>query len=411
MEVADLPAGGPVAEKERIHSLDVLRGFAVLGILVMNIQSFAMISHAYFNPTAYGSLEGIHFVVWVVSHVFADMKFMALFSMLFGAGVVLFATRAEAKGRSPAGLHYRRTGWLILFGLLHAHLLWYGDILYAYGICALVVYLFRKRTARTLLILGLLLLVIGSGLYLFFDWSIPYWGEEQYQASVNAYWQPTEEVTAAELATFRGSWSQQMAGRVPVALMMETFVLAIFTAWRAGGLMLIGMALFKWKVLAAERSSRFYSWMMALGFGLGIPIVVLGVVLHFQHQWAYDYSFFQGIQLNYWGSVMVAAGYIALVMRMVQSGRFTKLSSALAATGRVAFTCYILQTVICTTIFYGHGLGLYGKVDRLGQALLVVAISVLQLVLAPLYLKKFRFGPLEWLWRTLTYWRIQPFKA
>ena len=113
-------------------SLDTLRGFALLGILVMNIMSFSMIFSAYFNPTNYGDLTGANYWVWFLSHTLFDQKFMTLFSMMFGAGVVLFTERAEAKGESPRRLHYRRMLWLILFGLTHGFLLWYGDILYVY---------------------------------------------------------------------------------------------------------------------------------------------------------------------------------------------------------------------------------------------------------------------------------------
>ncbi len=135
---------GPVQGSERIQSLDVMRGVAVLGILVMNIQSFAMIGAAYMNPTAYGDLEGVNGWVWYLGHLFADMKFMTIFSMLFGAGVIVMTSRREAAGQSSAGVHYRRMVWLLVFGLAHAYLLWYGDILYTYALCGFVLYLFRK---------------------------------------------------------------------------------------------------------------------------------------------------------------------------------------------------------------------------------------------------------------------------
>src|SRR5712671_5829811 len=118
---------GPVAETERIVPMDVLRGFALLGILVMNIQSFAMVGAAFDNPTAYGDLNGGNFLVWLFSHLLADQKFLSIFSMLFGAGIVLIWQKAESSGARPARLHYRRVGWMIVFGLLHAYLLWYGD--------------------------------------------------------------------------------------------------------------------------------------------------------------------------------------------------------------------------------------------------------------------------------------------
>lgn len=124
---------GPVAPSERIVSLDVLRGFAVLGILIMNIQSYAMPGAAYFNPMAYGDLTGLNKWVWILSHIFADQKFMTLFSILFGAGIVLMTGKVEARGQRSAGLHYRRTFWLFIIGMMHAYLLWHGDILVTYA--------------------------------------------------------------------------------------------------------------------------------------------------------------------------------------------------------------------------------------------------------------------------------------
>ena len=153
----------PVDEAQRIDSLDVLRGFALLGILTMNIGSFAMPAATYFDPTAYGDLEGINGLVWRLTHLFADLKFMAIFSMLFGAGIVLMSERAEATDRPATGLHLRRMFWLVVFGLIHGQLLWYGDILYWYGLCGLLVFWLRKRSPRTLITVGLLLWAFNSG--------------------------------------------------------------------------------------------------------------------------------------------------------------------------------------------------------------------------------------------------------
>src|SRR5437588_1333928 len=153
---------GPVAVTERIVPMDVLRGFALLGILVMNIQSFAMVGYVYDNPTAYGDLNGANFLVWLLSHLLADQKFLSIFSMLFGAGIVLIWQKAESSGARPTRLHYRRVGWLILFGILHAYLLWFVDILYSDESCGLFVYLLRRKSPRTLVSYSLVLATIGS---------------------------------------------------------------------------------------------------------------------------------------------------------------------------------------------------------------------------------------------------------
>ena len=245
----------PVSLDERIVSMDVLRGFAVLGILIMNIQSYSMIEAAYLNPTAYGDLTGINRWIWMLSHLFADEKFMGIFSILFGAGILLFTGRVEARGKKSAGLHYRRTFFLILIGLAHAYLLWYGDILVAYGLCALSLFLFRKMSPRKLLLFGLASVSVASIIYIVFAWSLPYWPQESYQQTLHS-WSPSAQVIAGEISTYQGGWLEQMSHRIPAAVTLQTFIFLILMGWRAGGMMLVGMALFKWRVLSAERSRQ-----------------------------------------------------------------------------------------------------------------------------------------------------------
>lgn len=139
------PAFGPVRDSERIFALDVLRGFALLGILLINIQAFAMPPLKFLNPSLSNLMEGVDFWIWLVSHTLANHKFITIFSMLFGAGIILMTTRTEAGGQSPLGIHYRRMFWLMVFGLVHAYLVWAGDILFIYGALGLVAYGFRKR--------------------------------------------------------------------------------------------------------------------------------------------------------------------------------------------------------------------------------------------------------------------------
>ena len=192
--------------------------------------------------------------------------------------------------------------------------------------------------------------------------------------------------------------------------MMQTNAFLFWSGWRAGGLMLIGMALFKWRILSAARSDRFYGWMVAIGLLVGLPVIATGVVQNFAHQRRFEYSFFLGWQFNHWGSLFVAAAYLGLVMLSIRRLPGLRIWERLAAVGRMAFTNYILHSVLCTFIFYGHGLGLYGQVGRAGQQLVVLGVWIVQLAISPWWLARFRFGPLEWLWRSLTYWRLQPLR-
>jgi uncharacterized protein len=399
----------PASDAERIAPLDVLRGFALLGILVMNIQAFSMIDAAYMNPTAYGDLTGGNFVVWLLCHVFADQKFMTIFSMLFGAGIVLMTSRAEARQGRSAGLHYRRMGVLLLFGMLHGYLLWYGDILYTYAMCGFVVYLLRHLQPRWLLIIGFCSLLIPSLISLAFGLSMPYWPAEAVEEFEREGWRPPPDSVAEQLEKYRGDWATEIVHRAPMTFVFQTMYLLIFTAWRAGGLMLVGMALFKLGVFSAERSLRFYAGLILLAILLGMPTILYGVQTNFASSWDTRWSFFLGSQFNYWGSILMSLGWVGVIMRLCKTHTAEWLTHRLGAVGQMALTNYFMHTLICTTIFYGRGFGQFGRVERVGQIAIVFAIWTVQLVISPLWLRRFQYGPAEWLWRTLTYFQRQPF--
>lgn len=399
---------GPVTQAERIDSLDVLRGFALLGILVMNIMSFSMPFSAYFNPTSFGDHSGANYWVWFFSHLLFDQKFMTIFSMLFGAGIIIFTTRAAERGRSPAALHYRRSFWLLVIGAVHAYLLWYGDILVLYAMCALIIYPARKLSPKALLPIGLALLLIGSGINYLAGFTMPHWPPEAI-AEMTHDWKPTAEQLNEEIAAYTGSWVGQLSHRAPLALEFQTFVFFVWGFWRAAGLMLMGMALYKWGVFNATCSRKFYAMLAALAL-LGFALVYTGVRLNEASQWDMYFAFFKGVQFNYWGSLLVSTAYIGLLMLFCQSVAGGWLKGSLRAVGQMAFTNYLMHTIICIMIFYGPGLGLFGQVSRVGQIGVVLLIWLAQLIYSPIWLRHFRFGPFEWLWRSLTYWRLQPMR-
>jgi uncharacterized protein len=400
---------GPVPESERIVSLDVLRGFALLGILTMNMGSFAMPSAAYFDPTAYGDLSGLNGWIWRLIHLVADLKFMAIFSMLFGAGIVLSSRRTESRGRKAAGVHYRRMFWLIVFGLLHAYLLWYGDILFWYGMCGLIVFFFRRVSPKWLIVWGLISISVASAFMLFGGLTAESWPQATFDQVV-ANLKPSEEAKEAEIAIYRGDWLEQMEMRVPESLEMQTGTFLSWALWRVGGLMLLGMALFKLGVFSATRSRRFYLVFIGAAVLLGLPVIGFGIRYNFGINWEAPYAFFYGMQFNYWASIMVSLGWIGAVMLVCKSRILSGLTFRLAAVGRTAFSNYILQTILCTSIFYGHGFGLFGGVERGGLVGIMILIWIFQLAISPAWLEYFHFGPLEWVWRSLVYLKKQPFR-
>jgi uncharacterized protein len=331
---------------------------------------------------------------------------MAIFSILFGAGIVLFSERAVSRGRSAAAYHYPRTFWLLLIGLLHAYLLWYGDILVCYSLCALLVFLFRNRSPRTLLILGLIVVAVPSLIYLFFGLTISLWPTEALENS-KSFWKPTLEVIRQEITAYRSGWLGQMGQRASAAVTIQTLVFILVNMWRAGGLMLVGMGLYKLRVLSASLPKRVYVIILLIGFIIGLPLVSTGIYQNFQAEWSLKASMYLGWQYNYWGSLFISMGYISIVMLLCQSKKWVQRLKPFSSAGRMALTLYIMQSLICTTLFYGHGFALFGRLERIHQIGIVPIVWIVQVIFSSYWMHYFRFGPLEWLWRSLTYRRFQ----
>jgi uncharacterized protein len=424
----------PVQPSERISSIDMIRGFALLGILVLNILSFGLPEAALFNPLPAGGFAGLNFVEWLLSRLFFEHKMMTIFSMLFGAGLLLFTDRAVARGSSPARLFYRRAGILLVFGLLHAYLLWEGDILYTYALCGMALYLARKWRPAILLPLGLVSLLPPALLMpisaMFFAQSREAFarvtaaqaaGQTPSEADkglaeawngVRPAFHPTPEDLAREIMRkSQGSYTEILRERAPGVFFLQAALFPLYMGWDALGRMLIGMALMKLGVFSAERSRRFYLNLMIAGYGIGLPIVALGAYDSVQHQFDVVYLFRGGMLYNDLGSIPVALAHVAALILLYQSGATAWLTRRLAAVGRMALSNYLMHTILCTTLFYGYGFGLFGKLDRVGLFGVVLAIWALQLWLSPIWLAKFRFGPAEWLWRTLTYGKLQPMRV
>jgi uncharacterized protein len=390
---------GPTPPSERIVALDVLRGVAVLGILVINVRVFSMPELTLLNPTVYGDFTGANYWAWLLGHVLAELKFITVFSALFGAGIVLFIENKRRKGQPGKRLHYRRVGWLIVVGLAHAYLLWYGDILVAYGVCGLALVFAHDWRPRALAGFGVALLLVVPLL------DLSAWLAAGGDA-IATQWAPSEATLRAEVSTYRSGWIEQLDHRVPTALGRQTAGFVGGTFWRVGGTVLLGMALYKWGVLTGERSNRLYRALVA-GAVPGIGMILAGVWYIETNDWSADAALIWR-QFNYVGSFLVAGGYVGAVVLYVRRRPDGPLTRAFAAVGRTAFTNYLLQTVVATSVFYGHGLGLFGSVSRVEALAMVLVFWPVQVGLSVLWLRAFRFGPVEWVWRTLTYGERQP---
>jgi uncharacterized protein len=431
LDAEPAPLSKPVAGTERIDAIDKLRGIAVAGILVMNIYGFAMPFSAYSNPLAYGGTEWYNLGTWFFTHIFFDQKFLPIFSMLFGAGLVMMASRAEAKGVRYGGIWYRRSTWLLIIGVVHAYLIWFGDILFHYALFGMLLYPLRKLTPRTLIIIACVVLPIalvmsaGGGVYMqklqaasVEIEQLQAAGEElsDEQQEQLEEWQemsiflgPPEVLVQKDLEAYQKSYGEIVVHRAPVAAMMQSQAL-FFLVSRVGGLMVLGMALMKLGVLSGERSNEFYRKLMFAGYGLGVPLVLFSAYDLSAHQWDPMYMFRLGGTWNYIGSILMSFGHISIFMIVIRSGALRNLMERFAALGRMALSNYLMHSLILTTVFYGYGLGLYGTIPRIWQMLFVVAVIAFQLWFSPVWLRKYRFGPAEWMWRSLTYWQRQPLR-
>ncbi len=422
----------PVAIEGRIDSVDVLRGFALLGILVINIGMFALPQMAMKNPLLAGGGTGADLAVWTISYVVFFQKFMAIFSMLFGAGLILMYQRSEAAGRDLVKTYYRRLGWLLAIGLVHAYFIWWGDILYHYAISGLILYLFRRQSAKRLITFGVIIFFVGSlfflGLGIFFDYCRSTIAEAEAaqaagetltstQESVTEIWEqielevrPSPEKVNEEIEAYRGGYWDVVVHSIPQILGLQTFVFVLFIVWRVVGLMMIGMGLMKLGVFAAQRTRKFYfSWMIA-GFGIGLPIVGYNTYKLISSDFDFIHIFGLNALWQHFGILLVTAGHIGMVMLICQSGFLNGIKSRLAAVGRMALSNYLMHSIILAPVFYGYGLGLFGRVNYLGLMGFVAGMWILQLYLSPIWLRHFRFGPAEWLWRSLTYKKKQPMR-
>lgn len=432
------PRALPVAAAERYFAVDALRGCALLGILAMNIVHFGWPQEAYGNPMAGGGFEGADRAVWFTNHLVFEEKMMTIFSMLFGAGLVLMDQRAIKRGASIRGVYYRRVLWLLAIGMVHAYLIWSGDILVLYAQCGLFLYFFRNLKPRTLIITGvvflLLMIPVIGGLAAGIDFlkataerveqqikvgetpspSDKKW-HDFWKEKVQEYADRTPEKRQkdwnTELDIYRGGYFGIVKHRAPRMFISHILEFFLGVAFFAGGRMLLGMGLMKLGVFSAERCWKFYTRMMVLCYGIGLPLMIFDALELIDHKFSGDYQLHGGMMYNAFGSIVVALGHVGLIMLVIKSEAFTWLTRRLAAVGRMALSNYLTHSILCTTLFYGYGFGLFGTINRTGLAAIVLAIWVFQLLISPVWLKFFRYGPAEWIWRSLTYWRLQPMRV
>jgi uncharacterized protein len=396
----------PVASFQRIETLDVLRGFALLGILAMNIRVMAAPMGAYLYPLNLWEYDGANRAAYLLTATLFDLKMMGLFSMLFGAGVLLYAAKADAGIRT---LWFRRMAILLVVGLVHAYLIWPGDILVFYALCGmLVLWWMRRFSYRVLFGAGVAVLLVGALLTAGHGLSWDSMSVED-RAADAALMAPSDADVRAELARMQGSYADVVSTRAPVVFMFQTFMFAVFFFWRATGMMLIGMALYKSGFLDGTRPTSTYATTALICLPVGLGLAAYGALALDRAAYALPARILLDLW-NYVGSVFASIGYAAAIIFVVKRLAAGRLRGALAAVGQMALTNYLLHSIVTAVIFLGWGFGLAGRFDYAEQLAIVAAICAAQLALSPLWLARYRFGPFEWLWRSLTYGRRQPMR-
>lgn len=373
----------------RVASIDVLRGVALLGILVMNIQVFGLPHAAYMNPSAYGSLAGLDGVAWSIGRLFFDFKFITLFSTLFGASLVLAGDASNPK---------RRLLWLMVFGCLHGYLIWFGDVLFTYGVTGLVLLSVGAKdwTVRRQLTVGVVLILV-SPLVTALGGIL----HDQLPAAVVAdiHLHYDASTTQAELVVFRSGWLAQLPLRAAISFDQQTTSLVLETGWRAGGCMLVGMAAVRGRVFEQASPVSWWPW-APLGLVTGLIVSGAGLWL----QWASNFDFRTWLYaqaLHELGSLGIASGLGLSVIAWAHHRPDAVLVQAIGRLGRVAFTAYLMQSLVGTLVFYGHGLDQFGTWSRVTLLLSPFVFWALQVVMAWWWTSRFRVGPLEALWRGL----------
>ena len=418
----------------RIPEFDLMRGVALIGIFVMNIIAMAYPIEAYLNPLAFDasnwllSIEERTHLTWrwddtifSILYVFVYQKMIFLFACLFGVSALIILESEQSKKLKH---YFARNLWMFLFGCLHLLFLFYGDILWVYSLCALILWLFAFCSAGVLIPLSIFL--YAAGIFVLFDYqqTITLFSAQQLLELQNLW------IPQAEWIVDTVKMAQEPVNKFPLAYYVclecvenESAVVSqyysVFT-WvtflQTFALMLLGMGLYKLGFLPSltkegllkpERFSRkFYRVIACYGVSLGACLSIVGLILNYSHQWRVEFSVAQGGLLANIAAPIMLLAYISLLLLWYQSNLFQRVKLIIQAMGKLALTNYILQSVIGVLLFTGLGLGYFGVLGRVQLVILAIIVCCLLAILSMLWIKYFYYGPLEWVWRSLSKFRI-----
>jgi uncharacterized protein len=427
----------PVQKKDRLFVIDAIRGIALLGILLMNMPFFAAAHQQSFNLAVLNEFSGPNYWSWWIVNGLFEGTMRGLFSILFGAGCLLLIFRLERQqeGLMPADIYYRRLLWLLAFGLFNAYiLLWPGDILYPYALCGMLIFPFRNLSVRQLLVVFTIIVAITI-----FRENKPLYDRKEMFAKGRAAeqleknkatltdeqkkeleeWQGFTKKAAIESVRKEASkWTHDVqTGSYPKIyslfkdfnIKFETTRFYLMGIWDILLFMFLGMILFKTGFFTGQLPLKWYVIPVIIGYGVGLGLNYIDLryaltvkfdVIKYTDAWFF--SFYELRRLFH------TMGHLSLLLLMYRSGLFNWLFQAMAPVGQMAFTNYLMQSIICGTLFYGYGFGLYGKLERFQYYEVVALLWMFQIVFSHVWLRYFQFGPFEWIWRSLTYMQKQP---
>ena len=370
---------GPVRESARITSLDLIRGVAVLGILLMNAVSFKFGTSPYFNLNAGGSETALDWTVGIFGEIFVDQKFMGLFSLLFGAGMILFIDRAAQRGRRAVMLNLWRNALLLLIGILH-YTLWIGDVLMVYAVSSVFLIALRNLKNQTLISVGVVAFALSAICTLLV------------QSIANATGDPLSGIwTAGQIDT---------NSPIPPLFLFGYFL-------RALGLILIGAGLYRTGFMNGSLSPKVYRTTAILGLAVGLPLAALGVIVTAANDYSREIAFIGQVP-NTLGTIPASLGYMSLIIIWNNHGD-SGFRRRLRAVGRMALTNYLTQTIL-GVLLLTMLLGDVGWVNRAAVLVFVFVVWAIQIWWSQAWLDRFLYGPAEWLWRCATYRSIQPLR-
>lgn len=408
---------GDISKNNRIITLDILRGFAVLGILAMNIQSFALPSSIFVDPQASGGNPVDNIISYLIGFIFFEGKMRGLFSLLFGASMMLFIERADAAGQNPVTSQLHRLFWLGILGLLHMFLIWDGDILFLYAVIGSTAMLVRSWHPNKLIIVAIALFAMGG----IFNASsriekttleMAIYDGSATAEQKNKYAENTKELNtyaAEEREIYAYSYPAMVKHRLTEEWSLPA-IYVIYTFLETMPLMMLGIAFYQGGFLTGVWEDSRYSKIAWQYLGSGAIFSGLLAIMLVAYDFRPSLTVTTHRVFNVIPQYLMTIGYTALFILWAKRSALTLAGGRMAAVGRMAFTNYIMTSIIMTSLFNGYGMALWGKYNLTQLWLFVISAWIIMLWWSKPWLERFQYGPLEWVWRSLAKGQMQPMR-